>query len=244
MCKPIYIGQAVLELSKLVMYQLRYCRLPQIEAECGVRFRAVGGDTDSFFLAVEAEAGLHTCDLVQQRVLPAMVHHHLLDTSNYPQDHLLFSNTLKARLGCIKDESGGVAFKEWIFLRPKCYSLLTFGGDAKKRAKGVRRNVVQRQITHDDYRLAWENEVELYANQRRIASERHQLYTLQYRKRTLSYFEDKRAWVGVNDSLPYGNHLLENTQRPPKRRCVAPQVIDRHLGAEGYLQVVEEHNVA
>ena len=116
-----------------------------------------------------------------------MVERGLLDTSNYPRDHPLFSNRLKARLGCIKDESGGEAFNEWVFLRPKCYSLLTIAGDAKKRAKGVRRIVVQRHITHDDYRAAWEREVEMYAEQRRIASERHQLFTLQYRKRTLSF---------------------------------------------------------
>jgi hypothetical protein len=132
---------------------------------------------------------------------------------------------MKARLGCIKDESGGEAFKEWVFLRPKCYSLLTVAGDAKKRAKGVRRNVVQRQITHADYRSAWEEEVEMYAVQRRIASEHHQLYTLQYRKRTLSFYEDKRAWVTHNSSLPYGNHHLPNPQRPPKRRLVVPQVM-------------------
>lgn len=225
MCKPIYIGQAVLDQSKWVMYNLRYCKLPQYEATYGVRFRVVAGDTDSFFLAVEADAGLQLQDVVQQALLTAMSVGGLLDTSNYPQNHPLFSNAHKARLGCIKDESGGEAFKEWIFLRPKCYSLLTATGDAKKRAKGVRRNVVQRQITHADYRSAWEMEIELYAEQRRIASELHQLYTLQYRKRTLSYFEDKRAWTGHNTSLPYGNHFLPNTQRPPKRQLVAPHVL-------------------
>ena len=190
-----------------------------------MRFRTIGGDTDSFFLAVEAEAGMHDRDVVQQALLPAMLNRGLLDTSNYPRNHPLFSNTLKARLGCIKDESGGEAFREWVFLRPKCYSMLTVTGDAKKRAKGVRRNVVQRQITHANYRSSWEEEVELYANQRRIGSERHQLFTLQYRKRTLSFFEDKCAWVSANTSLPYGNHHLHNPQRPPKRRRVAPQVM-------------------
>ena len=221
--KPLYIGQAVLELSKLVMFDLRYVKLPQYEAELDVRIRTVAGDTDSFFLAVEAEAGRH--DVVQQQLLPSMVERGLLDTSNYPRDHPLFSNTLKARLGCIKDESGGEAFKEWVFLRPKCYSLLTVIGDAKKRAKGVRRSVVQRHITHDDYRTAWEQEVEMYAEQRRIGSERHQLYTLQYRKRTLSFFEDKRAWIDPNVSLPYGNYQLDNPQRPAKRRFVAPEML-------------------
>ena len=102
--------------------------------------------------------------------------------------------------------------------------------------------MVERQITHADYRHAWENEVELYANQRRIASELHQLYTLQYRKRTLSYFEDKRAWIGVNKSLPYGNHSLPNTQRPPKLQFVAPQVLGHLLGGDGDPQAPKGHD--
>ena len=106
--------------------------------------------------------------------------------------------------------------------------------DAKKRAKGVRRMVVQRHITHADYRTAWEQEVEMYAEQRRIASERHQLFTLQYRKRTLSFFEDKRAWVDLNVSLPYGNHQLEHPQRPAKRRYVAPEVLGEGDDIEVY----------
>ena len=44
--KPVYIGQCVLDLSKLEMYELRY----RYEAEFGPewRIRVVGGDTDSF----------------------------------------------------------------------------------------------------------------------------------------------------------------------------------------------------
>ena len=72
----------------------------------------VAGDTDSFFLAVEADAGLQLQDVVQQALLPAMSVGGLLDTSNYPRNHPLFSNVHKARLGCIKDENGGETFKE------------------------------------------------------------------------------------------------------------------------------------
>lgn len=64
--------------------------------------------------------------------------------------------------------------------------------------------------------------MEAQHEQRRIGSHLHQLYTLQYNKKTLSFFEDKRCWISRNESLPYGNFkLVENTDAPPptkKRR--------------------------
>jgi hypothetical protein len=39
------------------------------------------------------------------------------------------------------------------------------------------------------------------------------------------FFEDKRAWVDPNVSLPFGNHQLDHPLRPTKRRCVAPEVL-------------------
>jgi len=50
--KPIYIGQAVLDLSKLLMYTLRYEKLSFYEKYFGGEIKVVGGDTDSFFLKV------------------------------------------------------------------------------------------------------------------------------------------------------------------------------------------------
>jgi hypothetical protein len=52
--KPIYIGQAVLDLSKLVMYKLRYESMEKYEKQFGGSIRIAGGDTDSFFLEVSS----------------------------------------------------------------------------------------------------------------------------------------------------------------------------------------------
>ena len=48
--KPVYIGQCVLDNSKLVMYQLRYERLITYEQEFACEIKVIGGDMDSFFL--------------------------------------------------------------------------------------------------------------------------------------------------------------------------------------------------
>ena len=73
----------------------------------------------------------------------------LLDTSNFPHEHTLYSSENANKIGLFKDESGAaIVYKEWIFLRPKCYSLLSDKNVASKKAKGVVRRVVSNEITH------------------------------------------------------------------------------------------------
>jgi hypothetical protein len=211
--KPVYIGQCVLDNSKLVMYQLRYERLITYEQEFACEIKVIGGDTDSFFLSCKGVS-------LTSQLLPAMKRDGLLDTSNYPSDHPLFSNDKKAVLGCVKDESCGVPITEMVFLRPKCYSLLHADGIEKKRAKGVQSYVVKHTIEHAQYKAAYELNEVLYCNTRRIGSERHQLYTWEVRKRALSCFDDKRFWVTGNRSLPYGHYSLNPVD--PKPAPVAP----------------------
>lgn len=212
--KPIHIGQAVLDLSKLIMYELYYDRLRPMAARLGGSIELLGGDTDSFFLKV-------TNINVEEKLLPLLCRERLLDTSNYPADHPLFSNERRAKLGCIKDEAAGKPFREWILLRPKSYSMLAVDGGEIKRAKGVRRSTISQEITHATYKEAYERQRTFTHTQRRIGSTRHQIYSMTYRKKTLSFFEDKRAWLSINRSLPYGNYRLHNANsRPQKRRIV------------------------
>ncbi len=162
------------------MYELRYEHLPKYEAEFSGRIEIAGGDTDSFFLAC------YNMDVYEQ-LLPAMKRDGLLDSSNYPSDHPLFSINCKAKLGCIKDEAAGQRFKEWIMLRPKCYSMKKVSNKDIKRAKGVRRAVVSKVIKHKDYKRAYKQQVKLIHEQMRIASKLHKISTLTYNKISLNF---------------------------------------------------------
>ena len=72
--RPIFVGQAVLDLSKLRMYQLQYQELEAYRVEFpDSRIDIVAGDTDSFFLEC------HNLNLSTE-LLPAMVRDGLLDT--------------------------------------------------------------------------------------------------------------------------------------------------------------------
>jgi len=209
--RPVYIGQAVLDLSKLRMYRLQYQELQRYREQFrGCEINIIAGDTDSFFLEVKG------VDLKTQ-LLPQMMSDGLLDTSNYSSDSHLFSRAFENQIGLFKDESGGIEeYQEWIFLQPKCYSMLSDSSSTHK-AKGVTRRT---KIAHDQYvqiYASYHPDVDaapspkrLCVDQRRIGSINHQLYTLHYNKLALSIRDDKRAWIGPNESLPYGHRRLRD----------------------------------
>ena len=210
--KPIFIGQAVLDLSKLFMYRWRYEIFARYEKDFNAKIRILGGDTDSFFLSVQNVS-------VYETLLPKMKEDGYLDTSNYPSTHPLFSLDFKANLKCIKDESGGLPFKEFVFLKPKCYSLKFLKEDTNevKKAKGVRRVTLDKDVNFTDYYDIYKLlQKELSKWQSRIASKKHTISTLNYNKKVLSIWEDKRSWLTENFSLPYGNYRLENKTLPSK----------------------------
>ena len=47
--KPIFIGQAVLDLSKLIMYHLKYDRLQRYADQFHGKITVIGGDPGSLF---------------------------------------------------------------------------------------------------------------------------------------------------------------------------------------------------
>jgi hypothetical protein len=220
--KPVYVGQAVLDLSKLVMYQLYYEQLPLYEQRFGGKIRAVGGDTDSLFLLLLNIS-------LRRELLPAMLADGLLDTSNYPPTHSLYSAEQKARLGCIKDEGAGKIFIEWLLLRPKLYSMLTAEMKEHKRAKGIQRCVVANEVRHADYKSVYDSycctpvstsaaistsptssisSKVVIREVRRFRSHLHSIDTISQRKCALTMFEDKRAWLSHNHSVAFGHFSL------------------------------------
>lgn len=152
----------------------------------------------------------------------------LLDSSNFPSTHPLFSNDCRAKLGCVKDESQGKRFLEWVLLRPKAYSMQYVDGEENKRAKGVRRATVKMCMKHKHYRKAYKKQKVLSFQQRRIASKLHHMQTLSYKKRSLSFFDDKRCWLSLNKSVPFGHYKLPEEL---KKRPAVPSVdvIPLHL---------------
>ena len=200
--KPIYIGQAVLEYSKLEMYQLYYCTLkptPLIR-----QLRLVGGDTDSFFLEINVDDHQITRDDIFKEWS------NKLDSSNYDKNHALYSIQNMAVLERFKDEAAGKEIEEMVLLRPKMYSIKYKNSSINrgvKKAKGVQKAVVQ-NFTHDDYKAAYRNKDCSVVNMTLIRAQNHVISTQTIRKKALSAWDEKRCWLTQNSSLPFGNYQL------------------------------------
>ena len=219
--KPIYIGQAVLDLSKLVMYRLYYEKLMKYAEEFrNGKINILGGDTDSFFLELQ--------NIPLRSLLQRMKDDHLLDTSNFNSSDPLYSKVIASKIGCVKDECAGVPIQEMVLLQPKCYSaILVDRSYTIKRAKGVQRVVLHTELDHESYKRIYhqfancfleeeeqDNDSDLnpplVKRQRRIGSENHQLYTFSYNKIALACRDNKRQWVGQNMSFAFGHWRLKN----------------------------------
>ena len=135
----------------------------------------MAGDTDSFFLQT------HNVDLNQLK--KAMKEECLLDTSNYPVNHELYDTNIASVIGKFKDESKGVGYKEWVFLRPKCYSLLK--DDSKETNKSKWVNLIGSGVNHSDYKDIYLNGGSLEIDQKQILSINHQLLPIKNSKNAI-----------------------------------------------------------
>ena len=90
----------------------------------------------------------------------------------------------------MKDELNGEIIEEFFGLRVKIYSLKTKKEEMKK-AKGVKKNVVKKDISHPDYVGCLFEERKFMHTMQSIQSFKHQLYTIKQNKITLSPHNDK-----------------------------------------------------
>ena len=166
-----------------------------------------GTDTDSFFLAIYTKHGISLSDVHEEMK-------DVFDSSNYHHEHRLYSLCNKAKLGCFKDEAAGNIIKEFILLRPKMYSMDIHNSNGIRKAKGVKKHIVQK-LTHSAFQDVYNNTHETVEVMANIVSKNHVLRTRTFRKRSLSLWEDKRFWVDKNFSVPYG---FEGIVPPPSKK--------------------------
>src|SRR5437868_7564014 len=177
--KPIYIGFSVLELSKLAMFEFHYRHM---EPKYGDNLKLCFTDTDSLLYEI-------TTDDVYKDMQEDL---HLYDTSDYPTNHPLHSNKNNKIPGLMKDEMNGQIIEEFVGLRAKMYSVKLFGGKELKKAKGVPKNVVDKEIQHDNYKRSLMQQWQANARFNTIKSKRHQLRLLEMKKKSLCPGDDKR----------------------------------------------------
>jgi hypothetical protein len=191
--KPIIIGSKILETSKLRMYDSYYNTFkPYFQGA----MRLCATDTDSFIV------NLNTPNLRQDL-------RHLsesFDFSNYPKEHELYDCRNARVPGKFKDEYPGVQIEKFVGLRSKCYAFKTAQGNEEKRAKGVKKDVVKKNIRMEDYERVLETQRPITRRQQMIRSLKQQLYTIEQIKVALSAKDDKRYVCedGIT-TLPWGH---------------------------------------
>ena len=129
-----------------------------------------------------------------------------LDTSNYEVKRPLPMGKDRKVIGLMKDELGGKIITEFVTLRPKTYSFLTYDGKEDEKAKGTKKCVIKKMIKFNDYKKCLLNDEVIFKSQQRFISKKHDVYTENINKiATLSSNDDKRIVSSDKiTSYPYG----------------------------------------
>ena len=109
----------------------------------------------------------------------------------------------------MKDECGGKQITEFVGLRAKMYSY-RMNEKEEKKAKGVKKNVIKKGISFDDYyKCLIERVNPKYRKMNLIRSQKHETYSETVNKVALSADDDKRV-IGEDciSTLAYGHHML------------------------------------
>ena len=202
MVKPVYLGMCILDLSKTIMYEFYYNYLKQ---KYGDKIKLLFSDTDSLMCEIETEDFYKDISGdVKDR----------FDTSNYPENHPsgIPTGINKKVLGMMKDEAAGKIIKEFVGLRAKLYSYKMYeGGEEIKKCKGIKKQVVENSISHEDYKTCLRTGKEQLRKQNILRSYNHEVYTEEVNKVALSAMDDKRYILkdGVH-TLAWGHYKIKD----------------------------------
>ena len=204
MNKLIYLGQAILDVSKTLMYEFWYDYLLPMYGE---NIKLCCMDTDSFIIYVKTDDFYKDISNDIDK---------WFDTSNYGKDidRPLEKGKNKKVIGKFKDELGGLIMSEVCVLRAKTYTFLHDGftdndysmrGIINKKAKGTKKYIIKNRITFNDYVDVLFSDKNIKRSQFTFRSDHHNVYTEKINKIALSSNDDKR--IQSNDKIttyPYG----------------------------------------
>ena len=124
--KPVYLGQAILDISKILMYEFWY---NDIKPKYNDKARLCYMDTDTFVINIKTEDFYKDISNDLEK---------WFDTSNYGENDKrpLPIGKNKKVIGLFKDELGGKIMTEFVALRAKTYAYLMEDGSEHKKAKG------------------------------------------------------------------------------------------------------------
>ena len=195
--KPIAVGQAILDLSKLHMYDFYYNVLKK---DYGDNMKLLFTDTDSLCYEVMTD------DLFKDMYEKKQYY----DLSDFPKDHFLYDPSNKKVAGKFKEEFNSSIINEFVGLRAKSYSILFDSQKEKKVCKGVNKCVIKKCLTHDEYKKClFENSIRK-DTMNNIRSKQHNIYSTETNKISLSSCDNKRYVLddGIT-TYAHGHYLIK-----------------------------------
>ena len=109
----------------------------------------------------------------------------MLDFYGYEKESRFYNDENKKVIGKIKDELNGEIIKKFVGLRAEIYSLKA-NKEEMKKAKGVKKNIVKKEISHQDYTDFLFEERKIIHTMQTIQSFNYQLCTIKQNKVSLS----------------------------------------------------------
>ena len=177
MNKPVYLGQAILDLSKIVIYEFHYdYMVPKYGLE---KLKLCYMDTDSLVYDIKTEDFYEDiANDVEAR----------FNTSDYSKTDFrpLPIGLNKKVIGLMKDELRGKIKTEFVALRPKLYSYGELDGSEHKKCKGIKKCVVKKTLTFEDYKTCLFNNSTEYRFQLMFRSAKHEVHTIEVNKVALN----------------------------------------------------------
>ena len=140
MNKPIYLGLSILDISKILMYEIWYDYMkPKYNDNVKLSYM----DTDRFVMNIRTnDFYKDIANDVEKR----------FDASNYEVNRPLPTGKNKKVIGLMKDELVGKRITEFVTLRPKTYAYLTDDGKEDKKAKETKKCAIKIMIKFNDYK--------------------------------------------------------------------------------------------
>ena len=177
--RPAYVGMCILDLSKTLMYDFHY---NYIKNKYDDKAKLLFTDTDSLTYEIQTDDVYEDFWSDKDK----------FDNCDYPENSQYFNKTNKKVIGKFKDEVAGIPITEFVGLRSKMYSYIKDNDTGGKTAKGIKKNVIKKNIHHEDYKNVLFNNKQIHHEMKTIRSEKHQLGSFELNKISLSCFDDKR----------------------------------------------------
>ena len=175
--KPLYVGMCILDLSKTLMCDFHY---NYIKRKYGDRAKLLFTDTDSLCYTIQTDDVYE--DLNGDR--------DMFDNSDYSEDSKFFFDWNKKVIGKFKDEA--VEIKTEIKNNKTEMAEIKTEIKNHKNAKGVKKNVIKRDLQHSNYLKCLQNNSMMRHKMKGFRSDHHVVSSYEFNKISLSCYDDKR----------------------------------------------------